>query len=94
MVPENGSAVREMKYPDSYKTIGEACLDKWHCIIAALSKLLRGPRGTMDSILALHPGLNLGRDIFSLLLSLWTGLRSNPSSAKSKGFCKGNAANA
>ena len=39
----------------------------------------------MDSILALHPaapGLNLGRDIFSLLLSLWTVLRSNPSSAK------------
>ena len=39
----------------------------------------------MDSVLALHPvapGLNLGRDTFSLLLSSWTVLRLNPPSAK------------
>ena len=55
------------------------------------------PRSTMDSILASHqsaPGSNLGQDIFSLLLSLWTVLRSNPSSAKGKGFRKSSAAKA
>ena len=43
----------------------------------------------MGSVLALHPaasGSNLRRDLFSLLLSLWTVLRSNPTSAKSEGL--------
>ena len=41
------------------------------------------------------PGSNLGRDIFSLLLSLCTGLRAaNPSSAISKGFRKCSTAKA
>ena len=49
----------------------------------------------MDNVLALHPvapGSNPGRDIFSLLLSLRTVLRSDPSSAKSRGFRKFSAA--
>ena len=51
----------------------------------------------MNCVLAGHqvaPGLNLNRDILSLLLRLWTVLRSNPSSAKSKRFRKCSAAEA
>ena len=43
------------------------------------------PHSTVDSVLALHPAApssNLGRGIFSILLSFWTVLRSNPSSAE------------
>ena len=56
-----------------------------------------GRCSTIDNVLALHPtapGSNLSRDICSLLLSLWTVLRWNPSSAKSKGFHKCSAAKA
>ena len=40
----------------------------------------------MDSVLALHPAAQGSEIFFSLLHSLWRVLRSNPSSAKSKGF--------
>ena len=48
-----------------------------------------GGRSTMDSVLASHPaaqGSNLGRDIFSVLFSLRTVLRSNPSVLKARDF--------
>ena len=51
----------------------------------------------MDSVLASHPealGSNLSRDVFSLLLSSWTVMRLNPSSALGKGFHKCRAAKA
>ena len=67
--------------------------------LAAKIKLfaLGGPCSTMDNVVALHPaapGSNLGHVTFSLLLSSWTVLISNPFSARGKGFRKCSVAKA